>query len=145
MTSQPLPAAAPGLVVRGKPGAVPLGAILAGIALLGVAVVGLAHLDRLPFTVCYFKALSGWPCLTCGTTRALGRLFALDLQGALAFNPLATLGVLALVPWAFADLALLPSGRALEVNLSPALARVARVAVVVALFANWIYLLAAGR
>jgi hypothetical protein len=103
------------------------------------------HLDRLPFTVCYFKAFTGWPCLTCGSTRALGRLFDLDLAGALAMNPLATIGLLALVPWAAADLLLMPAGRALRVELGPALARVARVAVVFAILADWGYLLMVGR
>jgi hypothetical protein len=145
MTTEPLPGAPSGIALRGQAGGVPLGAILGGIALLATAGVGRLHLDRLPFTVCYFKAFTGWPCLTCGSTRALGRLFDLDLAGALAMNPLATIGLLALVPWAAADLLLMPAGRALRVELGPALARVARVAVVFAILADWGYLLMVGR
>jgi hypothetical protein len=83
--------------------------------------------------------------MTCGTTRALARLARLDLTGALAMNPLAALGTLALLPWAAADLALLPRGRALALELSPPAARVARIAAVAAVLANWAWLVAAGR
>ena len=145
MTTQALGRARPLIVVRGRPGGLPLGAIFGALAAMAAAVVGLVHLDRLPFTVCYFKALTGWACLSCGATRALGRLFELDLAGALAMNPLATMGILSLVPWAAADLALLPSGRALSVELAPAAARAARLAFALALAANWVYLLAVGR
>lgn len=145
MTSQALPADRRWIVLSGRPGGVPLGAILGAIAALATAAVGLIHLDRLPFTACYFKALTGWACLSCGSTRALGRLFALDVAGALAMNPLATVGVLALVPWALADLALMPRGRVLSLTLAPGPARIARAALVLALAANWGYLLAVGR
>jgi hypothetical protein len=145
VTTQALGRARPLVVVRRRPGGLPLGAIFGALAAMAAAVVGLVHLDRLPFTVCYFKALTGWACLSCGATRALGRLFELDLAGALAMNPLATMGILSLVPWAAADLALLPSGRALSVELAPAAARAARLAFALALAANWIYLLAVGR
>lgn len=131
--------------VRGRPGAVPLGAILGGAGVAATLAIGLLHLDRLPLTVCTFRAFTGWPCMTCGATRALGLLFHLDVPAALAMNPLATLGVLGLLPWALADLALLPWGRALDVDLAPALARAARVALVAAVVLNWIYLLAMGR
>jgi hypothetical protein len=145
MTTQALAGDRPWIVLRGRPGGVPLGAILGTITALATVAVGLIHLDRLPFTTCYFKALTGWACLSCGSTRALGRLFALDVAGALALNPLATVGVLALVPWALADLALLPRGRALHVTLAPGPGRIARAALVLALAANWGYLLAVGR
>ena len=122
-----------------------MGAILAACALVAVAMVALLHLDRLPFSLCVFKAVTGIPCMTCGTTRALARLARLDLAGALAMNPLAAAGTLALVPWAVADLALLPRGRAVSLELSPAGARAARIAAVAAVLANWAWLVAAGR
>jgi hypothetical protein len=145
MTTQALGGTRPWVSWRGEPGAVPLGAILGGIAVLATAVVGLVNLDGLPFTVCTFKALTGWACMSCGATRALGRIFALDLPGAVALNPLATAGIASLVPWALADLALLSRGRALRVALAPPAARAARVVLLAAVAANWAYLLAVGR
>ena len=131
--------------LRARPGGVPVGAILAACGLVALGTIAVLHLDRLPFSLCVFKAVTGLPCMTCGTTRALARLARLDLPGALAMNPLATLGTLALLPWAAADLALLPRGRALALELSPAAARVARIAAVAAVLANWAWLVAAGR
>ena len=120
-------------------------AILAGIATLAAIAVGLLRLDSLPFTVCFFKFATGFPCATCGTTRALGRLFHGDLAGAFGMNPLAAAGAMALLPWAAADLLLMARGKALGVELGPAAARAARVAVVAAVIVNWAYLVAAGR
>jgi len=137
--------AQPAVALKAVPGALPLGAILAGIAALAAVVVGVLHLDALPFTFCFFKLATGLPCVTCGSTRALGRLFHGDLSGAWLMNPLAATGILALLPWGAADLALMARGRALGLELAPAAARAARVAVVAAVFANWVYLVAAGR
>ena len=138
-------AMAPVLRVSAPLGRLPLGAIFGGIAVLGTAIVGLLRLDRLPFSVCYLKALTGIPCPTCGSTRAVGCLAHGDLPGAFAMNPLATAALLALVPWALCDLALLTRGRALGLSVSPRGGQVLRIAVVVALVANWAYLIAAGR
>jgi hypothetical protein len=132
-------------VLRARAGAAPVGAILAACALVAIAIVAVLHLDRLPFSLCVFKAVTGVPCMTCGTTRALALLARLDLAGALSMNPLAAAGVALLGPWAAADLVLLPSGRALVLELSPAAARVARIAAVAAVLVNWVWLVAAGR
>jgi hypothetical protein len=45
--------------------------------------------------------LFGWPCPSCGTTRALAALAQFDLLSALRFNPLVivTLGVAVLAPF----------------------------------------------
>jgi hypothetical protein len=133
-----------GVRTRAARGA-PVSVWLAGGGLVAMLAVGLLDLDRLPLTVCTFKAFTGFACMTCGATRALGLLFHGDLAAALAMNPLATVAMLAVVPWALADLALLPRGRALGLDLAPALARALRVAVVVLVGANWVYLLAVGR
>ncbi len=131
--------------LRARPGAAPLGAIFGGIGLLGGIAVSLLHLDRLPFALCVFKNLSGLPCPTCGSTRAMGRLFSLDLAGALAMNPLTTLGAGVVAAWALADLALLPRGCALGIDVQPRLASRLRVAALLIFLLNWVYLLTAGR
>jgi hypothetical protein len=123
----------------------PLGLIFGGIGALGTLAVGLLHLDRLPVALCYVKLMTRLPCPTCGSTRAAGRLFALDIPGALSMNPLTTLAAFAIVLWAAADLALLPQKRALGLELSPRAGRALRLAVVAAVVANWAFLVAAGR
>jgi hypothetical protein len=133
------------LRLRAVPGALPLGAVLATIGIVAGLAVGWLHLDHLPFSICVFKALTGWPCPTCGATRALGLLFRGDLPGAFRMSPLATLVAAALLVWGLADLALMPRGRAFAVELSPSLAVPARAAALLALLGNWAYLIAAGR
>jgi hypothetical protein len=131
------------LVVRSN--AAPIGAIFGGIGLLAAAAVGLLRLDRIPLTLCVFKGLTGLPCPTCGSTRALGRLFALDFADALAMNPFTTLVAVLVAAWAAADLVLLPRRQALDVEVSRPFAFALRVAALVLFLANWAYLIAAGR
>lgn len=126
-------------------GALPLGALLLAAGLVGGTAVALFGLDRLPFPVCAFKAITGFPCLTCGSTRAVGRLVAGDLRGAVLMNPLATLAALVIVPWGLADLALLVRRRAVVLSLSQGAATAARGAAVALLLANWAYLIAVRR
>ena len=123
----------------------PLGLIFGAIGALGAVVVGLLHLDRMKLPLCYVKALTGLPCPTCGSARAAGRLFDLDLPGAFAMNPLATLAALAIAAWALGDLVLLPRRRVLGIEVAPRAAAALRIGIVVAAVLNWAYLLAAGR
>jgi len=131
------------LVARAS--APPLGAIFGGIGLLAAAAVWLLRLDRIPLTLCVFKGLTGLPCPTCGSTRVLGRLFALDFAGALAMNPFTTLVTVLVAAWAVADLALLPRRRALDLDVPKRLGFALRVGALVLFLANWVYLIAAGR
>jgi len=131
--------------VFGARAATPLGAIFGVIGVSVAGAVSLLGLDRLPLSLCTWKAFTGIPCPMCGTTRALACLGHVDLPGALAMNPLATAAALLVAAWAVADLALLPSRRAFVVELGPGPARLLRAAVLAALAANWLYLVAAGR
>jgi hypothetical protein len=139
--------ARPGPPVRlvARPQAPPLGAIYAGLGVLAGAAVWLLRLDRVPLTFCVFKGLTGLPCPTCGSTRALGRLFVLDFAGALAMNPFTTLVAVVLAAWGIADLALLPRRQALGLEMSPGLGHALRLLALVLFLANWVYLVAAGR
>jgi hypothetical protein len=128
----------------GRPG-MRLGLVLAGLGAVGALCVALLGLDRLPVTICLLKASTGFPCLTCGGTRAAARLATLDLGGAFQLNPLVTVAGLALVPWALADLALWPRGQALALDVDRrAKPWLGWLAIVLAL-ANWAWLLYAGR
>jgi hypothetical protein len=131
--------------LRARPGGLPLGAILLAGGVLGGAAVSVFGLDRLPFPVCAFKAITGIPCLTCGSTRAVGLLFAGDVWGALAMNPLTTLVVFGVGLWGLADLVLLLRRSALEVKLSRTTALVVQGTAVALLIANWAYLIAVRR
>ena len=128
-----------------RAGATPLGLVFLACAAIIAAAVGLLHLDHLPIAFCAFKAVTGHPCPTCGTTRALGRLFSLDVRGALAMNPMMASVALAMVPWGMADLALLRRGQAIALEVTPRWAPFVRAAALTLAAANWAYLILAGR
>jgi hypothetical protein len=90
---------------------------------------------------CPFHALTGVPCPGCGTTRALVALAHGDFAGALAFNPLATAALLAGgAACLLAPVWILAGGTV--PTLAPALPRRARLALVLAIAANWAWLIA---
>ena len=125
-------------------GGAPLGLIFGGLVGGAAAAVWVLRLDQLPITLCVFKALTGLPCLTCGTTRDLGHLAVGDLSGALWMNPLATLGAAALLLWAVSDAVLAPTGRALVLEVRAAAVPPLRWTVAAAAVVNWAWLVASG-
>jgi Protein of unknown function (DUF2752) len=133
------------VALRAERGAFPIGAALGAAAAVGATGVMLLGTYHVSFVVCYFKLITGLPCLTCGGTRATARLLRLDPAGALAMNPLVTLVGFAVAAWAVADLVLLTRGRALRMSVGPPVARALRIAIPLAVVANWAYLIAAGR
>lgn len=94
---------------------------------------------------CPFHVLTGYPCLTCGSTRAVLALLRGEIGTALAWNPLVTLGLLGLV-WMgmLAPLWVLVAG---PVPAAGTLARSRwlRYAGFLAIALNWGYLLWQGR
>jgi hypothetical protein len=92
---------------------------------------------------CPFKSWLAVPCVTCGATRAALALARLDLRAALALNPLAAIGWVGLIIGGVVAGGLSMAGRPLPV---PALRPTVpvRIAIAVALLADWAYLITAG-
>lgn len=120
------------------------GVIAAATAVAGGAIAFLG-LDNLPWTMCMFKAMTGRPCITCGATRALGRLGIFDLHGAWMMNPLATAALLSLLAWGSLELFLAARGRGLQLDVSPRESAAIWFGAAVLLLVNWAYLIQAGR
>ena len=115
------------------------------VLLLAISpVVAWLHLDRLPITLCLFKRLTGLPCMTCGTTRALTALAGFDAGHAFAMNPLVSVLLVAILIFGLVDLALLLWGRSLALRLGAGEGRWVAVAALIVVLLNWAYLIAAG-
>jgi Protein of unknown function (DUF2752) len=61
------------------------------VLLIGGIIFELMNLDYGMLGNCYFKKLTGYPCLTCGSTRAIRKLVVLRVRTAFWSNPLLTL------------------------------------------------------
>ncbi len=113
-----------------------LAAVAARLHLLSLA--GGIHLPLF----CPFRQITGWPCPTCGATRALAALTQGRLIEALSFNPLVAAVSLFLMAAATVSLAC----RALRIELpapriGPAMHRLLRAGAVGLILANWTYLI----
>ena len=102
---------------------------------------------ELPWPICVFHDFTGYPCLTCGATRAGVAFFHGHLKDALKWNPLITVGYCALTLFdcyaAVAVVLRLPRLRFLPLNISEK--KVIRWVMIGVLFVNWGYLLTVNR
>jgi hypothetical protein len=117
---------------------------LAGLAVLAGVITRLTGLDHAGVSFCYFKALTGHACLTCGATRAFGHLSRFDLPSAFAIQPLVTAGALGLMLWGAADALLLLGGRRTLVHAGGRAPKLLLALAAVLAALNWAYLLATG-
>jgi hypothetical protein len=115
------------------------------IASLGAAAAWLAL--RLPWPQCLFHALSGLPCVTCGSTRSAIAFFHGQFFSAWKWNPLALGFLCALSSFnIYAFIVLTTRAPRLRiVNFSRAEKTVARFLIIALLALNWIYLLSHWR
>jgi len=67
-------------------------------ALLGLGAT-VNPLRPLPFDTCVLKSITGWPCPTCGLTRAVCSALHGDFAGSLAFHPAGLIVLALLVGW----------------------------------------------
>jgi hypothetical protein len=86
--------------------------------------------------------LVGLPCLTCGSTRALLALARLDVGAAFSWNPLAAAAGILFVAGGVVALGTALAGG--EVR-TPRPTSLLRAAIVLALAANWAFLVMRGR
>jgi hypothetical protein len=98
----------------------------------------------LPGPACPFRAVTGYPCLTCGATRCAIAFFHGNLSAAWSWNPLAFVALCGVVAFdLYAIVVLLTRGPRLRViEWTRAEKNAVRIAVILLIFANWAYLLA---
>lgn len=115
---------------------------------LSVSVVGLGLAAgwfelRLPWPHCFFLAVTGHPCITCGATRSAIAFFHLDFWSAWKWNPLISLFLSGLSIFdAYAFVVLVARAPRLRIGqFTPAQKIVLRLIAVILLLSNWIYLL----
>lgn len=118
--------------------------MFAGLALAAGVVARFSGLDHSGIAFCYFKALTGYACFTCGTTRALAHLARFDVPSAFVVQPLVTAGTLLLIVWGVADALLLLVSKRTDFKMSGRLPAVAFTVGLVLGILNWLYLLATG-
>ena len=98
---------------------------------------------HLPTPQCVFHSLTGFPCVTCGATRAAIQFFHGHFGASFLFNPLAFLAYCGLIVFdLYAVSVLITRTPRLRLdNLSRPEKNFARGAAVLLLASNWIYLL----
>jgi len=90
---------------------------------------------------CTFHALTGLPCPSCGATRSAVFLAEGHLLDSLRVNPLFFAAYVALIVWGVVGVWSSLSKRSLRLALSTWEKRALRIATVIAVVANWLYLI----
>ncbi len=113
------------------------------VSLLMLALAPFAPALASSMPPCFFHELTGRPCVTCGGTRAAVALARLDPMTALRANPLVAIGLVALVGGGLLAGLFALLGRGVhEPRRYPGWVRLA---CVLALAANWAWLIVDGR
>lgn len=99
-----------------------------------------------PPVVCPMRAVSGWPCPTCGSTRALFAFASGNVTTSVRMNPLVGTGLVLAIPYlAYAATVAVFRLPRLRVRVDARGALLGRIAVVAIVLANWAFLIADGR
>lgn len=123
----------------------PLGVVF-GAALAVAGLVAAVWLRvGLPRPGCPFRAATGFPCPTCGSTRLVEALLAGDLLGAVGSNPLVFVTLAVVGGWSAASAARWAFGlQSLRVSLGDHERRLLRLLAVASFVAGWAYLIWRG-
>ncbi len=124
-----------------KPGQIEFGIIYGGIVLLGLVVTRFFHATQF-LPGCVFRSLTGIPCPTCGSTRAMNFLAEGKIIAALSMNPLVAAAIISsLLYLAYTLITLVFTLRRVNVVLDERGQAGLRVAIVLLVALNWLYLI----
>ncbi len=126
-------------VIRGKH---PLSVHVVWMALL-LGALAWHHFFSPP--ACMFHKLTGFPCLSCGASRAADSLLKGDIIGMFYYNPLLTLFCVTLFFFSFFKLPEYIFRFKLTVSVGKRTALVARIVLFLMITANWTFLVVTGR
>ena len=131
-------AAAPPVIARSRRLFLPTASV-AGLVFL-LMCVSIVVKWNVPLPRCAFKTVTGFPCFTCGSTRALAALGRFEVLEALKFNPLVTLACTAAPVWLGIALLNVAFAPRLRLRLAFRLKTILSLLIIAAI-GNWIYLL----
>src|SRR5437879_345589 len=117
------------------------------VSLGSLAIAAIWFALRLPWPHCIFLSITGHPCLTCGATRSAIAFFHLDFWSAWKWNPLVFgffCGLSIFDAYAFVVL-VTRAPRLRIVQFTEVEKNFVRLALIVAVLSNWIYLLSRPR
>jgi hypothetical protein len=116
------------------------------VSVSSLAIAGIWFALGLPWPRCIFHDLTGWPCPSCGMTRAATEFMRGHLPAAFRWNPLVFSSLCALTIFnLYASLVLVAGRRRVRIALVTRGERNLMRAVIVGLLAlNWLYLLVAN-
>jgi len=131
--------------IRRKKGELNLPLVYLLVAGAGVFFVYILYVfNRLPHLPCVFKAITGCPCPTCGSTRMVASLINLDILSAFVWNPLLFLGGIAFIAWGGYGFYMLFSGKKIQVIFTKKEGLLLRLGLITLFILNWIYLVVVG-
>jgi hypothetical protein len=115
--------------------------VISALHLAALATAGLLPLDAPPLSLlaCPFRAATGFPCLGCGCLHAFAAVSHLDPGAAFLANPLASLLAIGGVVFACTTALQLCGVRLAAPRLGRSGARFARIAIALAVVANWCF------
>jgi len=108
-----------------------------------MAVLAIARF--MPLNKCPFHAITGYPCLSCGATRAAEALFAGDFSGMIAYNPLIVLFCIGLFFFSLFKFAEFIFRFRIVMRIGNNYALAMRILAVIAVIANWAFLIVMER
>lgn len=127
-----------------QPGTFPVGALFM-LPLFALPLgAWLVQTGWLVFGVCGLKATLGFPCLTCGATRATIHLLHGNAFDALSTQPLIIFIYLVFALWGTVSLASFAMDRSVQLNLSDWENTALKLSIAFLPLLNWAYLIAAG-